>query len=80
MVLDLKKDETRQLKAANNVLLLEMERFGGLEMTLQVEMQKTDEMNAVINMKNDQLKQVLDEYDTEQEQLEVEASAHMACQ
>ena len=80
MVLDMKKDETDQLKVANNRLMLEMERFGGLELKLQVEMQKTEEMNAVINMKNDQLNQVLDEYDNVQEQLEVEVSAHLACQ
>ena len=80
MVLDMKKEETEQLKAANDSLLLEMERFGGLELKLQVEMQKTEEMNAVINMKNDQLNQVLDEYDNVQEQLEVEVSAHLGCQ
>jgi len=80
MVLDMKREETEQLKAANNGLRLEMERFGGLEVKLQVEMQKTEEMNAVINMKNEQLRQVLDEYDSVQEQLEVEVSAHLACQ
>jgi len=80
MVLDMKKQETEQLKAANNSLILEMERFGGLEVKLQVQMQQTEEMNAVINMKNEQLKQVLDEYDAVQEQLEVEVSAHFACQ
>ena len=80
MVLDVKKDETEQLKAANNRLMLETERFGGLDVKLQVQMQKTEEMNAVINMKNDQLRQVLDEYDNVQQQLEVEVSAHVACQ
>merc|ERR1712014_230572 len=60
--------------------MLEVDRFGGLEVKLQVEMQKTEEMNAVINIKNDQLRQVLDEYDRVQEQLEVEVSAHLACQ
>merc|ERR1712106_1174118 len=55
MVLEMKRMETEQLKAANNSLVLEMERFGGLEVKLQVEMQKTEEMNAVINMKNEQL-------------------------
>merc|ERR1712002_25921 len=54
--------------------------MGGLEIKLQVQMQKTEEMNAVINMKNDQLRQVLDEYDKVQQQLEVEVSAHLACQ
>jgi hypothetical protein len=80
MVLDMKKDETEQLKAANNRLMLETERFSGLDVKLQVQMQKTEEMNAVINMKNDQLRQVLDEYDNVQQQLEVEVSAHLACQ
>merc|ERR1712106_161552 len=80
MVLDMKREETEQLKVANNGLRLEMERFGGLEVKLQVEMQKTEEMNAVISMKNEQLRQVLDEYDSVQEQLEVEVSAHLACQ
>ena len=80
MVLDMKREETEQLKVANNIFRLEMERFGGLEVKLQVEMQKTEEMNAVINMKNEQLRQVLDEYDSVQEQLEVEVSAHLACQ
>jgi len=80
MVLDMKREETDQLKAANNIFILEMERFGGLEVKLQVEMQKTEEMNAVINIKNEQLRQVLDEYESVQEQLEVEVSAHMACQ
>jgi len=80
MVLDMKKEETDQVKAANNALKLEMERFNGLEIKLQVQMQKTEEMNAVINMKNDQLRQVLDEYDRVQQQLEVEVSAHLACQ
>jgi hypothetical protein len=37
-------------------------------------------MNAVIRMKNDQLRQVLDEYDNVQQQLEVEVSTHLACQ
>merc|ERR1712106_1277902 len=80
MVLDMKRGEIEQLKAANNSLRLELERFCGMEMKLQIEKQKTEEMNAVINMKNEQLRQVLDEYDNVQEQLEVEVSAHLACQ
>jgi len=80
MVLNMKKDETDQLKAVNNSLRLELERFGGLEVKLQVQKQRTEEMNMVINMKNDQLRQVLDEYDGVQQQLEVEVSAHLACQ
>jgi len=80
LVLEMKKDETDQLKAANNSLRLELERFGGLELQLQVQKQRTEEMNAVINLKNDQLRQVLDEYDSVQQQLETEVSAHLACQ
>ena len=80
IVLDMKKEEIEKLKAANNGLMLELERFGGLEVKLQVQLQKTEEMDAVINIKNDQLRQVLDEYDKVQEQLEVEMSAHLACQ
>jgi len=80
LVMDMKKDEADQLKAVNNSLRLELERFGGLEVKLQVQKQSTEEMNAVINLKNDQLRQVLDEYDGVQQQLEVEVSAHLACQ
>ena len=80
IVLDMKKEEIEKLKAANNGLMLELERFGGLEVKLQVQLQKTEEMDAVINIKNDQLRQVLDEYDKVPEQLEVEMSAHLACQ
>jgi len=80
MVLGIKKDETEQLKSANNSLRLEVEKYGGLEVKLQVQVQRTEEMSAVIKMKNEQLRQVLDEYDSVQEQLEVEVSAHLACQ
>merc|ERR1712106_728351 len=52
MVLDMKRGEIEQLKAANNSLRLELERFRGMEVKLQVEKQKTEEMNAVISMKN----------------------------
>merc|ERR1711874_361885 len=80
MVLGIKKDETEKLKSANNSLRLEVEKYGGLEVKLQVQVQKTEEMSAVIKMKNEQLRQVLDEYDSVQEQLEVEVEAHLACQ
>jgi len=80
LVMDIKKNEADQLKAVNNSLMLELERFGGLEVRLQVQKQRTEEMNAVINLKNDQLRQVLDEYDSVQQQLEVEVSSHLACQ
>jgi len=79
-VLDIRREEAEQLKAANNSLLLELERFHGLEAKLQVQKQRAEELGLVVAMKNDQLRQVLDEYDSVQQQLEVEVSAHLACQ
>jgi len=80
VVLDMKKEETDQLKAGNNTLRLDLERYTGLEIQLQVEKQKTEEMNSVIKLKNEQLRQLLDEYDHVQHQLEIEVAAHMSCQ
>merc|ERR1739844_743001 len=80
VVIDMKKDENDQLRAANNSLKIDLERYNGLEIQLQVERQKVEEMNSVIKMKNDQLRQVLDEYDSVQHQLEIEVAAHMSCQ
>merc|ERR1719150_105252 len=80
VVLDMKKDENDQLKACNNALRLDLERYAGLEIQLQVEKQKTEEMNSVIKLKNEQLRQLLDEYDNVQHQLEIEVAAHMSCQ
>jgi len=80
VVIDMKKEENDQLKAVNNSLRLDLERFGGLEVQLQVEKQKVEEMNSVIKMKNEQLRQVLDEYDSMQHQLEIEVAAHTSCQ
>jgi len=80
VVLDMKKEETDQLKASNNTLRLDLERYSGLEIQLQVEKQKTEEMNSVIKLKNEQLRQLLDEYDHVQHQLEIEVAAHMSCQ
>lgn len=51
---------------------IDLERYSGLEIQLQVEKQKVEEMNSVIKMKNEQLRQVLDEYDSVQHQLEIE--------
>lgn len=79
-VLDIRRDELEQLKAANNSLRLELERYGGLEAQLQVQRQRAEELGLVVALKNDQLRQVLDEYDCVQQQLEVEVSAHLACQ
>jgi len=80
VVLDMKKEETDQLKACNNTLRLDLERYTGLEIQLQVEKQKTEEMDSVIKLKNEQLRQLLDEYDHVQHQLEIEVAAHMSCQ
>lgn len=80
LVLEIRRDEAEQLKAANNSLRLELERFHGLETQLQVHKQRAEELGLVVAMKNDQLRQVLDEYDNVQQQLEVEVSAHLSCQ
>merc|ERR1711953_330504 len=80
LVLEIRREEAEQLKAANNSLRLELERFQGLETQLQVQKQRAEELGLVVGMKNDQLRQVLDEYDSVQQQLEVEVSAHLACQ
>lgn len=79
-IIDVKREEVNQLKAANNSLRLEMERLGMIEVQLQVEKQRSEEMTAVIDMKNDQLRQVLDQYDDIQHQLDIEIEAHLACQ
>jgi len=79
-MIDVKREEVNQLKAANNSLRLEMERLGVVEVQLQVEKQRSEEMTEVISMKNDQLRQVLDQYDEIQHQLDIEVAAHLACQ
>merc|ERR1712080_408822 len=53
-----------------NSLRLEIERFHGLESQLQVQKQRAEELGLVVGMKNDQLRQVLDEYDNVQQELE----------
>jgi len=78
--IDMKREEVNQLKAANNSLRLDMERHEMLEVQLQVEKQRSEEMTAVIGLKNDQLRQVLDQYDDIQHQLDIEIAAHLACQ
>jgi len=80
LVIEIRRDEAEQMKAANNSLRLELERFQGLETQLQVQKQRAEELGLVVALKNDQLRQVLDEYDSVQQQLEVEVSAHLACQ
>ena len=37
VVIDMKKEENDQLKAANNSLRIDLERYNGLEVQLQVE-------------------------------------------
>merc|ERR1712029_390437 len=80
VVIDLKREENDQLRAANNSLQIDLERYSGLEIQLQVEKQKVEEFNSVIKMKNEQLRQVLDEYDSVQHSLEIEIAAHTSCQ
>jgi len=80
LVLDIRREEAEQLKAANNSLRLELEKYSGMQTQLQVQTQRAEELGLVVAMKNDQLRQVLDEYDCVQQQLEVEVSAHLACQ
>merc|ERR1719242_1493461 len=70
LILEIRREEAEQLKAANNSLRLELERFQGLETQLQVQKQRAEELGLVVAMKNDQLRQVLDEYDSVQQQLE----------
>jgi len=79
-VLNTKKVEVDQLKAEKNSLTIELERFGRLELQLKVQKQSIEEMTAVISLKNDQLGQVLDKYDSLQQELEIEVSAHLNCQ
>lgn len=80
VVIDMRKLEVDQLKAANNSLRLEMERLCMLEAQLEVEKEHCSEMTSVINLKNNQLHQVLDQYDEIQHQLDIETAAHLACQ
>ena len=58
MVLEIRKVEGEQMKAANNSLRLEIERYQVLEVQLQVQRQRAEELTTVVAMKNDQLRQV----------------------
>jgi len=78
--LNLKKNEVDKLKAEKNSMVLEMERVAKMEVELKLQKQKVEEMTAVIELKNDQLGQVLDKYDSLQQELEIEVSAHLFCQ
>jgi len=79
-VLNMKTRESEQLRAENNSLMLELKRFEGIELRLEVDKQMMEEMESVISLKNEQLVQVLDKYDILQEQLEMEVSAHLTCE
>jgi len=78
--LDLRKNEVEKLKAEKNSMVLEMERVAKMEVELKLQKQKVEDMTAVIELKNDQLGQVLDKYDSLQQELEIEVSAHLFCQ
>jgi len=78
--LDLKRREVDKLKAERNSTMLEMERVAKMEGELKLQRKKIEDMTAVIRLKNDQLGQVLDKYDSLQQELEIEVSAHLSCQ
>jgi len=78
--LNLKKNEVDKLKAEKNSMVLEMERVAKMEVEIKLQKQKIEDMTAVIELKNDQLGQVLDKYDSLQQELEIEVSAHLFCQ
>jgi len=78
--LNLRKNEVDKLKAEKNSMVLEMERVAKMEVELKLQKQKVEDMTAVIELKNDQLGQVLDKYDSLQQELEIEVSAHLFCQ
>ena len=44
------KGEFEQLRAEKNSLMLELERFGGLELRLKVHKQRMEDMEAVISL------------------------------
>merc|ERR1711887_482777 len=78
--LNLKRNEVDKLKAEKNSMVLEMERVAKMEVELKLQKQRVADMTAVIELKNDQLGQVLDKYDSLQQELEIEVSAHLFCQ
>merc|ERR1719481_775220 len=61
-------------------MIFEIERVAKMEEELKLQKKKIEDMTAVIRLKNDQLGQVLDKYDNLQQELEIEVSAHLACQ
>merc|ERR1712029_1299235 len=67
--------ETKKRRLENGNLEQELD-----SMLAVIDMQKVEEMNSVIKMKDEQLRQVLDEYDNVQHSLEIEIAAHTSCQ
>lgn len=80
IVLDMKREETDNLRSTNNHLTMEVERYSGIELRLQEARARVEEMTEVIHRKNNELRQLLEEYDGVQSQLEDEVRAHLACQ
>jgi len=75
-----KNEDINQIKGLNNTLILEIEKIKTVNIKLEVEMQKSEELEEVMNLKNKQLHQVLDKYEGLQTSLEIEVAAHLACQ
>jgi len=80
MVLEMRRMEVDQLRASNNALLLEMERCRAMELHIQQQSQQLEEMDAVVQNKNLQIRKLYDDQDRLTQQLEIEESAHLACQ
>jgi len=80
MVLEMRRVEVEQLRVANNCLMMELERCRQLELQLQQLAQRTEEMDAVIQNKNIEIRRLYDDQERLSHQLEIEESAHLACQ
>lgn len=80
IVLDMKREETDNLRSTNNHLTMEVEHYSGIELRLQEARSRVEEMTEVIHRKNNELRQLLEEYDGVQSQLEDEVRAHLSCQ
>jgi len=80
LVLEMRRVEVDQLRAANNALLLDIERCRVQELQLQQHMQRVEEMEAVIRNKNHQIRKLCEDQEALNHQLEIEESAHLACQ
>lgn len=80
IVLEMRRVEVDQLRAANNALMLEMERCLAQEHQLQQQNQRVEEMEMVIQNKNIEIRKLYDDQETLQHQLDIEESAHLSCQ